>query len=391
MKNLQHLSWDKVIYRKLLDWFSPSLFILCLAANPALVRASAMPDATVEQAPDITDSNEPVMLKKRQFVIVPIPISDPALGTGLVVGGAYYYKQTPEQAKAQPASVTAAAGAYMTTDSYAYGVTHQSYLGGDKWRVSGLAGYADLKLDLLSPDSNSLGADIDWLIKGTFVEAQLFRRMVGNWYIGGQFRYFDNEQEFRGSVAGIDGNLTVQSKIKTLGAGLMFEFDTRDVPANPYDGRRFEVDSLFNDASNDVDSNYQTYQARFRSYSQVAKKLVLAWEIRGCYQDGSVPLWDSCKVHLRGFPVTEYMSRTSASAQAEGRWRPFKRIGFVGFLGGGLSNRNYTDLRDDDLIPSYGVGIRGLVLESQRINMRLDYARSDNDQYAFYLGVTEAF
>jgi len=371
-------------------WIIPVFCIVLALTIPSNASASAMPDAPVEQAPDVSDGTEPVMLRKRQFVIVPIPVSDPALGTGLVVGGAYYYKQTPEQAKAQPPSVTAAAGAYTTTDSYAYGVSHQSYLAGDKWRVSGLAGYADLKLDLLSPDENALGAQIDWAIEGTFIEAKLSRRLAGDWYIGGQLRYFDSDQQFRGSINGSDLSLAFDTKIKTIGAGLMFEFDTRDVLANPYSGSRFEVDSLFNDASEGVDSNYQTYQARYRSYSEVAKKLVLAWEIRGCYQSGTVPLWDSCKVQLRGFPITEYMSRTSASAQAEGRWRPWKRIGFVAFLGGGLSERNYTDLREDNLIPSYGVGIRGLVLESQRINMRLDYARSDG-QDAFYLGVTEAF
>jgi hypothetical protein len=371
-------------------WIIPVFCIVVALTIPPDANASAMPDATVEQTPDLTDDETPVMLRKRQFVIVPIPVSDPALGTGLVLGGAYYYKQTPEQQKSQPPSVTAAAGAYTSTGSYAYGVTHQSYLGGDTWRVSGLVGYADLELELLSPDENSLGANIDWLIRGTFAEARLSRRLAGNWYIGGQLRYFDNEQQFRGSVSGVDESLSVAFGIETIGAGLLFEFDTRDVMSNPYSGRRFEVDSLFNDASEGVDSDYQTYQARFRSYGEVAEKLVLAYEFRGCYQSGNVPLWDSCKVHLRGFPITEYMSRTSASAQAEGRWRAFKRIGFVAFLGGGLSKRNYTDLRDDNLIPSYGVGIRGLVLESQRINMRLDYARSDN-QDAFYLGVTEAF
>jgi len=376
--------------RNFIGWGVVALLLAVASMGAARVDASAMPDAPVEQAPDVTDSEMPVMLKKRQFVIVPIPISDPALGTGLVVGGAYYYKQTPEQEKAQPPSVTAVAGMYTTDDSYAYGASHQSYWAEDKWRVSGLVGYADLKLDLLSPDENAVGAQIDWEIEGTFLQAKLSRRLAGNWYIGGQFRYFDNEQRFKGSIAGADGSLAFDLAIKTLGAGLMFEFDTRDVLANPYNGNRFEVDALFNDASEGVDSTYQTYQARYRSYNEVAKKVVLAWEIRGCYQDGNVPLWDSCKVHLRGFPITEYMSRTSASAQAEGRWRPWKRIGFVAFLGGGLSERNYTDLREDNLIPSYGVGIRGMVLQSQRINMRLDYARSDG-QDAIYLGVTEAF
>jgi outer membrane protein assembly factor BamA len=373
-----------------MDWRILIVLGLVALTSPIRVHASAMPDATVEQTPNVTDSAEPVILKKRQFVIVPIPMSDPALGTGLVLGGAYFYKQTPEQEKAQPPSVTAVAGAYTTTDSYAYGASHQSYWAEDKWRFSGVAGYADLKLDLLSPDTSALGAQVDWLIEGVFVEAKLFRKIAGNWYLGVQGRYFDNEQKFRGSVLGGDLSLAFGLKIKTIGAGLNVEYDTRDVAANPYKGRRFEVDTLYNTTSGDSSDEYQSYYARYRAYHEVKETLVVAWEGRGCYQTGTVPLWDSCKVHLRGFPITEYMSRSSASTQAEARWKPFKRIGFVGFLGAGVSKRNYTDLRDDNLIPSYGVGIRGMVLMSQRINMRLDYARSDG-QEAFYLGVTEAF
>ena len=42
------------------------------------------------------------------------------------------------------------------------------------------------------------------------------------------------------------------------------------------------------------------------------------------------------------------------------------------------------------LIPSYGIGLRFMVLQSKRINIRLDYARS-TDSDAIYLGVLEAF
>ncbi len=42
------------------------------------------------------------------------------------------------------------------------------------------------------------------------------------------------------------------------------------------------------------------------------------------------------------------------------------------------------------MIPSYGIGLRFMVLESQRINMRLDYGRS-NGSDAVYLSVGEAF
>lgn len=49
-----------------------------------------------------------------------------------------------------------------------------------------------------------------------------------------------------------------------------------------------------------------------------------------------------------------------------------------------------SEFREREAIPSYGVGLRFMVLESQRINMRLDYGRS-NDSDAVYLSVGEAF
>lgn len=355
---------------------------------PMRLHANAMPDPPVEKMPDVREGDTPVVVRKRNFAVIPIPISDPTLGTGLVVVGAYFYRQTPEQEKVQPPSVTAVAGMVTSNDSFAYGLAQQIFWAEDKWRFSGGLGHVDLDLDLLAPSPDGGGADVQWTIRGNFLQAKLFRRIVGDWYIGIQGRYFDNTQKFEADINGERFGLDVD--LKTAGVGLNIEFDTRDVLANPYSGKRFELDSLFNNDSLGGDNTYRGYGARFRSYHEVAKKVVLAWEVRGCYKSGQVPLWDSCKVHLRGFPITEYLSKTSASAQAEGRWRPFKRFGFVAFLGGGLSERNYTELREDNLIPSYGIGVRGMVLEAQRINMRLDFARSDG-QGAVYLAVSEAF
>jgi len=363
------------------------LLTAAVLTSPVRLQANAMPDPPIEQVPDVHEDESKIVVRKGNFVIVPIPLSNPTLGSGLVVAGAYFYAQTPEQKKVQPASVTAAAGMYTSNESYAYGIVQQNYWAEDKWRFSGFLGHVDLKLDLLAPGPMG-GGDVDWLISGNFLQAKILRRMVNDWYFGIQGRYFDNQQKFQTNFSGADFGFDVD--LQTLGIGLNIEYDTRDVPANPYNGRRFEMGALFNDDSLGSDDTYQGYDARFRAYHEVAEKVVLAWEVRGCYKSGQVPLWDSCKVNLRGFPITEYMSKTSASAQVEGRWRPFKRFGFVAFLGGGLSDRNYTDLRDDNLIPSYGIGARWMVMQAQRINMRLDYARSDN-QDAWYLAVSEAF
>ena len=120
------------------------------------------------------------------------------------------------------------------------------------------------------------------------------------------------------------------------------------------------------------------------------KSVVLAWEVQGCHRTGESPLWDACRIDLRGFPATDYLGRSSASGQAEARWQFHHKWGGVVFAGGGTYNKAFSGVREDDLIPSYGLGLRYLVLQSQRINIRLDYGQSRGSD-AVYLSVGEAF
>ena len=81
----------------------------------------------------------------------------------------------------------------------------------------------------------------------------------------------------------------------------------------------------------------------------------------------------------------------SIQAQAEVRWNFHKRWGVVAFAGAGRVRDSLGNHGEGETIPSYGVGLRWMVLKSQRINVRVDYARSNNGQSAWYLSVAEAF
>ena len=118
--------------------------------------------------------------------------------------------------------------------------------------------------------------------------------------------------------------------------------------------------------------------------------MVLAWDLQGCYRSGRPPLWDACRVDLRGFSATDYLGGSSISGQVEARWHFHRQWGGVGFAGGGTYGNAFSDIREGKLIPSVGIGLRYQVLPSQRINMRLDYGRSRGSD-AVYLGIGEAF
>jgi hypothetical protein len=126
-------------------------------------------------------------LQKGDFVIVPVPISNPTLDTGLVAGGAYFYPQSEQQKKVQPASMTAAAAMYTSNDSAMFGLGHQSYWDQDTWRLGGAIGYANLKLSLLAPDNPATGPSVNWNIRGSLAYARLSRRwgLVG--FAGGGY------------------------------------------------------------------------------------------------------------------------------------------------------------------------------------------------------------
>jgi hypothetical protein len=378
---------------------SPASCLLLIGAL-ALTSTGALADEspTVDEvlidtrpgiAPDIRDDDTKLKVQRGDFVVVPIPISNPTLGTGLVVGGAYFYAQTEEQAEDQPASLTGAAGMYTSNDSKAFVLVQQNYWREDRWRFTGVIGAADIRLSLLAPDETSDGSSVDWRVSGPLLFAQISRRIKGDWYGGIQTRVISANQSIESDTEGESSNLEL-GDVTAAGLGLAFEYDSRDLPMNSYSGRHFKADALFNYQSTGADNNYQSYSAYFRSYHSVTDSVVLALDVEGCQRAGTVPLWDACTVKLRGFAATDYLGMRSASTQVEARWKFSKRWGLVGFAGVGFIDDSFNGVGDDERIPSYGFGVRFMVLQSKRINMRVDFARSD-DSDAVYLSVGEAF
>ena len=349
-------------------------------------------DLPFDAIPDLRDDETPLKYQDeedRDFFLVPIPMSSPTFGTGLILGGAYYYPQTEHQERNQPSSMTGAAAGYTTNDSWFAGVMHQGYFDEDRWRINALAAYADFRLELQPGEDASGQGRLDWIVRGSILQARLSRRIVSDWYVGAGFRYLDVQQDL--TLESNPPDFNADDSIQSPGISLRIEYDTRDVPSNPYTGRQFEVKAVFADQNGTAAGTYQSYFAQYQSYHLLGNPLVLAWQVNGCAKEGQIPLWDTCRLTLRGFPVTEYLSTRSMQAQAELRWRITKRWGAVAFLGGGQVWESLGDKGEDDIIPSYGVGLRWMVLPSERINIRVDYARSDRGNDAWYLSVSEAF
>ena len=374
----------------------PIVTITCLSAlfASAAIAQNEATDTRPGIAPDIREDETRLKLQRGDFVVVPIPISNPTLESGLVAGAAYFYPQSEEQKKQQPASVTAAGGLYTSNDSRAFALVQQNYWRDDRWRFTGAAGAADLRLLLLTFDQSTGEQSLNWRIDGAFLFAKLARRLKGNWYGGGLTRFVDADQSIEtapsSSTDVSQSGFDTGSNTRSVGLGLYLEYDERDNPLNSSDGRYFKFDALFNDEAIGSNKTYQSFSAAFKSYHRLTESTVLAFEAQGCQRGGTAPLWDACTIKLRGFSATDYLGKASASTQVEARWEIGKRWGLVGFAGAGYVGDSFSGIREHEPIPSYGAGLRFMVLKAKRINLRIDYAWSTNSD-AVHVSVGEAF
>ena len=360
---------------------------MLLAAPMAGNTQELEKDLRPSLAPDIREDEMDLKLQRGDFVAVPIPLSNPTLGSGLIAGAAYFYPQTEEQKAAQPASLTGIAGMYTDNDGKAFAIAQQNYWSNNRWRFTGAVGAADLKLKLLSAG----GYDLDWRLKGEFFFTRLSGQVRKNWYTGFLVRFVDVDQSIEATQQSSGpSQFGLLPSIRSAGIGTYVEFDTRDMPSNAYSGNYLKVDALFNDEALGSYKTYQNYSLVYNTYHKVADSLVLAGQVQACLRVGEVPLWDACTIKLRGFPATDFMGTGSMSGQAEARWKLSERWGVVGFAGTGYARDVFSQIDNREWIPSYGVGVRFMVLKSKRVNLRLDYARSANDD-AIHLLVGEAF
>ena len=376
------LNWVLVLMRE-----TALAGLVLLFAGPALAQ-DATTDTRPGIAPDIREDETSLKLQRGDFVVVPIPISNPTLNEGLIVGAAYFYPQSEEEKKLQPAAVTAAAGLYTSNDSRTLALVQQSYWKGGKWRFTGVIGGADLRLSLLTSDQTAGERSVDWRINGAFLFAKIARRIKGNWYGGILTRLVDADQSIE--TASPTSDFDTGSDVRSIGLGTYVEYDSRDNPFNSSSGRYFKLDALFNDEAIGSNTTYQSYGAAFRSYHRLTDSVVLAWELRGCQRGGTAPLWDACTIKLRGFSATDYLAKVSSSGQIEARWQLSERWGVAGFAGAGYVGNSFNGIREREAIPSYGAGLRFTVLKAKKVNLRLDYARS-TDSDAIHVSVGEAF
>jgi outer membrane protein assembly factor BamA len=367
--------------------------MVLLAAMPAAAQDHPQ-EQMHDQAETLTTPSAEAKKAKPDLLIVPIPMSSPALGTGATVAAVLFYN--PNHA---PQPWISGIGAMATsTGTKAVGAFHNMSLGHDSFRFLIFGGYGDAKLKFygIGAAAGNRGVHIDLEDKTILGLAQAQVRVAKHLYGGVRVQYINMDSNAEIPHSNYPDlalpPLELKSTLATIGPSITY--DSRDSSLNPRNGAYLTGTWMFDAKFLGSDFDHAKLQIATNLYGALGKKTVVAVRGSGCSVSQRPPFYDLCMYgqggDLRGYETGRYRDRASWAFQGEVRQQLFGKFGAVLFGGVGGVASSYHDLGNSEILPSVGAGLRFKASKSNNVNLRLDLAFG-RDGHAVYFGIGEAF
>lgn len=359
----------------------------------SLILVSYPSRAAVEdEFVELTEKAQDIKAKETRFkgtwLTVPIPISNPTVGSGLQAAILYLHPKESENPEV-PNSTSGIAGMYTDSESWFAGGFHDGSWKEGKIRYRAGIVTAGLKLDYYAPGIKE-DASVPYTINTDAVLGQMLGRLPNtkNWYMGLRYAYSSSDLTFKISnavdIPAITGTLVTSS------LGLMTNYDSRNNNYYPTSGQYFEAVFSRDDESWGSDFSFDKLTSFYNYYVPLSNKSTLALQARYASASGDTPFYLLPFLQMRGFPAGKYKDDFAMTGHFEWRYKFHPRWGFVTFYELGSAENTFDDLFKNDIITSYGGGIRWQVSEDKKLNLGVDVAVS-NDDYTLYVKIGEQY
>jgi hypothetical protein len=329
------------------------------------------------------------------FVAAPLPISSPALGSGIVPVLAYIFSVSTSD-KISPVSVVGAVGLVTDNGSRAIALGGEVYFKQNSYRTSAIYARGNLNYNLYGLGSGDSQPKLPFKQTGQVVFAEFLRRTWWKLFLGPRFLWGSSLITLRPNNVGavpLPPDLGLDTNLTAIGFRL-----TRDTSPN----RFYPTAGTFLDFTADFFSeglgskySFQKYKFNFSKYWRLTQNQVLASGSFACFTGGEPPFYGNCiygtDSQLRGYTAGRYLDRGMFGTQLEYRLTLPKRFGLVGF--GGLAEvipGGNQPFRTKNFLPSGGGGARFELSKKHHVNLRVDLAQG-KDSHTWSVGVGEAF
>ncbi len=388
-----------MIVRRLLPFLLLPLSIPAAQAQDQPVRQMATDIVTATgTATPVADHGKTAPVgasaMKPDLLVVPIPMSNPTIGAGLMGAGVLFYNPNGSR---QP-WVTGAGGFYTTNKSWGVGAVHNMSLARDRIKLLLFGGYADINMNFYGVGAHAGDRDVsvDLEDRGMMALAQGQYEIVRNLYVGARYRFLRVDSRIKlADPRFADLNLPRHLlDSRTSGVGPAITYDSRDNDFAPRKGANITLVGIVNMPDLGSDFAYNSWQYAASGYFPVTSTGTLAIHGSLCAVSSGAPFYDLCMYgqngDLRGYEMGRYRDRAMWTAQLEWRQQMSDTVGAVLFGGVGGIGARVGELDKGKFLPAIGMGLRYKASRATGTNLRLDIAMGRNSQ-AIYFGIGEAF
>src|SRR3977135_2866075 len=337
--------------------------------------------------------------RRGSFIVAPLPISSPALGTGIVPVLGYIFPLQKSD-NVSPPSVVGVAGLVTNNGSRAFGAYADLFIKRDTYRITALYFQGNLNYDLfgIGVVAGDAGHKLPLEQSGRALRVEALRRLGWDFFLGVRFSSGSSKIVLR---SGSDvppepeppPDIGLHTTLRAL--GLRLNRDTRPNRFYPTTGTLLEFTSDFFSKGLGSRYSFQAYRFTFNKYGSLSKNQVLAYNLFVCGTGGAPPFYGNCiygtNNELRGYTAGQYLDRYMIATQLEYNLVFPKRFGVVGFGGVGKVVPGGSQLfRLNNFLPAGGGGVRFQLSKKYHVNLRADIARG-KDTWTWTMGVGEAF
>lgn len=328
------------------------------------------------------------------FVAVPIPMSSPAIGSGIVPALGYIFPFSMKD-KVSPPSVVGGGAVITNNDTRVYAFGGQLYIKENRYRITAAFASGNINYDIYGT-GRADGFRLPLAQTGNLVFGEFLRRIAWKFFVGPQIisgRSTITLKQSEDSPVPIPEDLGIHTSLTALGIKVY-----RDTVPNrfyPTEGTSFNFTSDFYSTGLGSKYTFQSYKATFNKYWSLDKKQVLAYNAYGCATGGNPPFYANCiygtSNELRGYTAGQYFTRYMVATQLEYRLVLPWRFGLVAFGGVGEAIPGGTQLYGSQkFLPATGGGLRFLLSRQYHVNFGVTYGIG-RDGHTFGMGIGEAF
>lgn len=326
--------------------------------------------------------------KPQGFIPIPIIITEPAVGYGGGLAALFFHPQKKEYDVNVPPNITGIVGLGTTNKTWAAALFHFHVWGPDKIRYFGAIAKPSVNIKYYGDDNgflskNPVQFNLDsWLI----LQRAQFRIGKTDLFIGAQYTFFKGKTEFEEFTENpIINELLKKLEGTTTISGIepIVNWDSRNNIFTPTKGVNTGFNFSYNATWLGSNDNYYTFKPYFLAYKKINENILSSWRFDSSFMFGDAPFFAKPFIQMRGVPAMKYQSDNTMLAEMEWKFKIYRRWSIDVFTGTGKAFQSFQEFAPATWVYSYGIGFRYKIARAFGIDAGLDFAWSNNKDFAF--------